>query len=216
MIIGGWQGRVVELNNDLITFELDSITISQLEDYYITDSIIEGVEWYLLSLGIDEVEIVSPRDTKSEVEQKQKEINSRYSIDEEDNRISAILSSDNKWVNDANLQKYSRYLKKNIKIPSILTGTEVFNWEEPYIFGDWSNDEYTKDKETNASYTDQFTLKKLLTNIDSWDGIIVNVKRPSDGKSFDLPLSDLQAVDTNSVEHKLLSDYSYWITNFQE
>ena len=49
--IGGWQGRVIEINTDtdkdniLITIEWDSLTLEQLPSKFIQQSEIDGLDW---------------------------------------------------------------------------------------------------------------------------------------------------------------------------
>ncbi len=213
--IGDWQGRIVEIENNILTFELDSITLSKLSEDYIIESLAEGVEWKLLTLELSEVEITQHQDSKADVLQKQNEINAKYSCEEEERRISEILDSQETFVTETNLQKYYAYLKDKLQISCVLTGMEDFDWEEPYLLGGWSKSEYEKKKKTNPSYTDHFELVKFIDKIDDWKGIFVKVKRLSDGKVFDLPLWDLKILDKDSPDYILVSDYSSWMTNYQ-
>lgn len=216
LIIGGWQGRIKQIDGNIITFELDSVTLCKLGKDYIADSIEEDAEWNFLSLEIDEVLKVEPRDTEDDVLRKYNEINRRYSVDEEEKRISSILGSDNNYVNDINLKKYLDYLIKNIKLPCVLTGMEDFDWEEPYVIGGWDKEEYEKKKITNPSYTDKFEFIEIINEIVDWKGIYAKVKRQSDEKEFVLPFWDLEVVNNESQNFILISDYSSWMTNYRQ
>lgn len=90
---------------------------------------------------------------------------------------------------------------------------ECFNWEEPYIFGNWSKSEYQKLRKTSPSYKDTFKFIKLEGEFDD-KGIYVSVKRISDNKKFTIPLWDLEVVDQNDSNFQIVSDYSSWMTNF--
>lgn len=215
LTIEGWEGRVIEINDDIITIELDSITLSKLKDEYITDSIVNGQEYTLLCLEIDEVEIVIPRDSETDTINKQLELASEYSFDEQENRLSAIVGTDNDSVNMNNLQKYFNYLKENLNKSCILTGMEDFDWEEPYLFGGWSKKEYEKLKITKPSYTDTFEFIGLVEEYDDWKGIYAFVKRVSDKKLFNIPLWDLKVIDKKDSNFLLISDYSSWMTNYR-
>jgi hypothetical protein len=215
LIIEGWQGRIIEMNDDIVTMELDSITLSELRKNYITDSLVEDAEYTLISLVISEVEIVNPRDKPDDVLKKKNELELLYSLDEEDKRILEILNLTDHFVNEGTLRKYYEYLKSNIKASCVLTGVEDFNWEEPYVMGGWSESEYKKKKLTNPSYTDQFKLLEFIEKIEDWKGVKVKVERLSDRKVFNLPLWDLKVVDENSPDFVLISDYSSWMTNYQ-
>lgn len=215
LIIEGWEGRVVEINDNILTIELDSITLSGLKEEYIADCIVNGFEYSLLCLEMGDVEIVNPRDTENDTLKKQKELDSEYSYDEEENRIKGVLRSDDISVNEKNLQQFFNYLKEKIKIPCILTGMEGFDWEEPYLLGGWSKKEYEKLKKTNPSYTDTFEFLSLIDEYDDWKGIYASVKRLSDNKLFNIPLWDLKVVDKKNSNYLIISDFSSWMTNYR-
>ena len=42
LLIEGWVGRIIEIDEDILTIELDSITLSELKDDYIIDSLVNG------------------------------------------------------------------------------------------------------------------------------------------------------------------------------
>ena len=159
--------------------------------------------------------MINPRDTESDVVSKKKELDKEYLRNEEEKRINNILNTDDVSVNQDNLNKYYNYLKKNLKSPCILTGMEDFDWEEPYLIGGWSKNEYEKSKKTKPSYTDKFEFVNLNSEYDDWKGIYMHVKRLSDNKQFDIPLWDLKVVDKNDSNFLLISDFSSWMTNYR-
>lgn len=216
LLIEGWVGRIVEIDEPILTIELDSITLSGLQENYITGCIVDGSEYTLICLEIDEVEIVPPRDSENDTSIKQNQLNAKYSFDEEEERISEILNSDDATVNEENLETYFLYLNENLKTPCILTGSEDFDWEEPYILGGWSKKEYAKLKKTKPSYTDEFEFLKLVEEYDDWKGLYASVKRLSDNIIFNIPLWDLKVVDENDSNFMMVSDYSSWMTNYRE
>ena len=134
-------------------------------------------------------------------------------MDEQEKRIEKILGTEC-GKNSANALKYLDYLQKNIKTPCMLSGVEDFPWEEPYIFGGWSQKKYEKLKKNNPSYTDQFELIELLPPEDDENEIIGKVKRKSDQKIFAIGLSWLEATDKGSHNYQLLHDYSVWHINY--
>jgi hypothetical protein len=214
LIIGGWQGRITEINDDIVSIELDSITLTKLSSDYIVNSIVEEVEFSIIMLNSNEVSIVEPRDTPQDVVRVKTNIERRFSPEDEENRISEILKTNDESVNEVNLKTYFKYLKSKVSNHCILTGTEDFPWEEPYLFGDWDNDEYEKLKITQPSYTDHYKLVNFIDKFAGRQGIIVKVERLSDKKVFELPLWDLEVVDNNAPEYILISDYSSWMTNY--
>ena len=61
--IGGWQGRIVEIDTEsdkhknLITIEWDSLTLKHIPSYYIEQSVKDGYDWQntvLYDLQIDD------------------------------------------------------------------------------------------------------------------------------------------------------------------
>ena len=46
-------------------------------------------------------------------------------------------------------------------------------------------------------------------------GILVNLRRISDGKKFTLPLADLKATDKKNPSYQMLDDYSVWFVNWR-
>lgn len=215
LLIEGWVGRIIEINEDLLTIELDSITLSELKDYYIVDSLLNELDFSLLNLEKDEVEITNPRDSKDDVALKKASLNAEYSVEEEEKRINEILNTDDTSVNQNNLDTYYNYLKKELKPSCILTGSQDFDWEEPYVIGGWSQKEYKELKKTKPSYTDKFEFIHLNEEFDDWKGIYAKVKRLSDNKKFNIPLWDLKVVDKNNSNFLLVSDYSSWMTNYR-
>ena len=45
--------------------------------------------------------------------------------------------------------RFLKHLKANLQLPCEVKGTEDFKWEEPYIFGPWSREEYAELKGTD-------------------------------------------------------------------
>ena len=136
-------------------------------------------------------------------------------IDEQDERIVKILSGGDKIpeVNGRTLARYLAHIKANLKVHCHLTGTEDFSWEERFVFGDGNKAEYKELKMTRASYTDTFELLGFDKELSGFRGILANVRRISDRKTFILPLADLKPTDELSENHQLLDDYSVWFFN---
>lgn len=212
--IAGWVGRIDRIHDNILTIELDSITLSGLPESYIMDSIVNNVECTFLNLGKDEVEPISARDSERDTALKQMAIHAKYSSDEEEKRIRAILKTDDLSINETTLDTYYDYLETNLKAPCTLTGMEDFEWEEPYVFGGWNQKEYKELKKTRPSYTDRFEFLNL-EGCDDLRGIYIKAKRMSDKKRFSIPLWDLEVVDEDDPNFQLVSDYSSWMSNYR-
>jgi len=215
LIIEDWIGRIIKIDDNILTIELDSITLSGLKNDYIINSLMNDYEYTLICVEIGDVEIVKPRDSQNDTLKKQMEIDAQYSFNGEEERINEILNTEDVSVNEDNLNRYFNFLKINLKKPCILTGMEDFDWEEPYIFGGWSKKEYEKLKKTNPSYTDKFEFIRIVEEYDDWKGIYVSVKRISDEKKFTIPLWDLKVIDSADSNYQIVSDYSSWMTNYR-
>jgi len=127
-------------------------------------------------------------------------------------RIYAILGDENER-SILNAERYRAYLTKYLSLPILVTGTEDFPWEEPYVFGGWGEGEYEALKKTNPSYSDTFEIKRLAPPNEHAD-IVAKVRRESDGKQFEIGLSWLRCVDEGSDARTLLADYGVWHTNY--
>jgi hypothetical protein len=134
--------------------------------------------------------------------------------DEQDRRIAGVLGSDEvPEVNDQTLIAYLAYLRNSLSFPCLLTGIEDFEWEERYVFGHGSKSEYERLKESQPSHTDIFEPLGFDEEIDQGYGILANVKREKDKKTFTLPLADLKDRDEHSANYQLVDDYSVWFVN---
>jgi hypothetical protein len=135
-------------------------------------------------------------------------------LDEQMQRIAAILGQDDLDVTQKTVNRYFDYLKQHVQLPCRLTGIEDFPWEERYVFGYGDEKEYERLKKTQPSYTDTFELMSFA-EAQANDGILVEVRRVSDQKKFTLPLADLEAADEGSPNYQLLDDYSVWFVNYR-
>ncbi len=215
LIISSWQGRVREINDDIVTINIDSITLASLSESYIVDSLVEGYEFSEIMLFKNEVEIVEPRDSIEDVEKAKNKIDIKYSIDDEERRISDVLQTSDETVGLENLGVYIKFLRAKIPKSCLLTGAECFTWEEPYIFGGWSKVEYEKEKKTKPVSDDVFKFISFDDEYYDEYGIMAKVKRESDNKTFHIPLWDLEAIDEDTDEYLIISDYSSWMTNYR-
>jgi len=127
-------------------------------------------------------------------------------------RIYEILGEESA-LSKENGCRYLSYLERELKFPVRVTGREDFDWEEPYVFGGWSQTEYARLKKIRPSYTDEFDLLSLsLPN--KQDDLTAKIRRVADRKVFAIGLSWLTALDENSTDHIILNDYATWYVNF--
>jgi len=138
--------------------------------------------------------------------------------DEQMKRWDAILGDAAQGTQEEALEVFFNYLNANLQLPCDVTGSEDFGWEEPYVFGDWSQTEYKRLKKTQPSYADTYELLDLERGWRSeWmmfdEDIVAHVKRKSDGKEFALGLAELKATDEKSCNFQLIDDYAVWLVN---
>jgi hypothetical protein len=139
-------------------------------------------------------------------------------FDEQEKRWEAILGDFPEGTQEEALEAYFKHLKANLRLPCEVTGIEDFRWEEPYVIGGWSRQEYKRLKKTQPSYTDKYDLLVIEQAVYSeWmmfsEDISAHVRRKSDGKEFDLGLAELRAVDKKSPNFQLIDDYAVWLVN---
>jgi len=141
---------------------------------------------------------------------------SRY--DEQMRRWEAILGDALEGTQEDALKLYFKHLKSNLQFPCEVTGIEDFRWEEPYVMGGWSLDEYKLLKKTQPSYTDKYELLDIERGEYSvWkmfdEDIAAVVRRKKDGKEFDLGLAEIRATEKKSSNFQLIHDYAVWLVN---
>ncbi|MGF1492093.1 MAG: hypothetical protein ACFBSC_06490 [Microcoleaceae cyanobacterium] len=140
-----------------------------------------------------------------------------FDVDQFEERVAAVLKTDNLMLDRNKLKKYLAYLKQAIQSPCYLTGGDVFEWEEEHFqTNHHSTAKYEQLKQDHASHTDVFLLKKFASQFSLDDGLYVEVERTSDHKSFTLPLIDLVAADPDSENYPLIDDYCVWFVNYQD
>ena len=103
--------------------------------------------------------------------------------------------------------------------PCEVTGYEDFQWEEFYVFGPGSKEEYERLKKTQPSYRDRYQLLEIVHDAEGpWamfygEDFGAKVRRICDGKCFLLGGAEIQAIDKKSRNYRLLNDYAVWFIN---
>ena len=138
--------------------------------------------------------------------------------DEQMKRWEAILGDMDEESFEEALDVFFRCWKKNLHLPCEVTGIEDFRWEEPYVIGGWSEEEYERLKKTQPSYTDKYDLLDIEQGWRSeWmmfdEDIVAVVRRKHDGEEFDLGLAELRVTDKKSANFQILDDYVVWFVN---
>lgn len=198
--IGGWQGRVVEIDtetdkdNILITIEWDSLTLEHLRSNFIQQSEIDGLDWKSIILYESDIDKTVPRDTKEKVKKIQDKLSDKYywaSHGEEGLRISNVLGNVKRSNEMKCFEIWDKYLDENLSfpIPAIVDESED-NWL--------------------IKSGDKLLIKSLSNIVDMY-GIIAKVKL--ERKTYEYPLCDLEVIDVESKDYQLINDYRIWFAN---
>lgn len=139
-------------------------------------------------------------------------------FDEQMKRWEAILGDTAEGTQEEALEVFFEYLKATLQLPCEVTGIEDFRWEEPYVLGGWSQQEYKRLKKNQPSYTDKYELLDIEQGCRSeWmlfdEDIVAHVRRKGDGKEFDLGLSELRVTNKKSSNFQVINDYAAWLVN---
>jgi hypothetical protein len=67
--IGGWQGRISEISEDLICISWDSITLQQMPRDIIDRCEQEDLDWAVMYLAREDVELTSAGDSQKDVDE---------------------------------------------------------------------------------------------------------------------------------------------------
>ncbi len=195
-IIGGWQGRVVEIEQwkgeQLLTVQWDSLTLKAMKESYILQCEKDGLEYFEMSLMAKVFEKADVRDKPKDVESIQDFLYKKYywaGLEEQGIRIQKIIGG----------------VKGEIK--------QFQTWED-HLFQELSFPFEAKIAESNRIFANQRGKKVEVTGFDVIDdlrGIVVNLggrKGP-----FQYPLSDLAVLDRTSPNYQAVDDYAVWFAN---
>ncbi len=139
--------------------------------------------------------------------------------DEQWQRIATILGDVSEESQDRCIERFYLHLRASLQLPCDVTGIEDFQWEEIYVVGPGDPAEYQRLRLTKPSYKDRFELLEIEKDLDSewmmfrYEDLGAHVRRKSDRKEFRLGLSEIKAVGKNSLNKRLLDDYSTWFVN---
>jgi hypothetical protein len=198
--IGGWQGRVIEIdtnsdkNNVLITIEWDSLTLIQIPSDYIEKSEIDGFDWSSMVLYDSDLEKSVSRDNKENVKKEREKLLDKFywaSLGQEGLRISKILQGIDPHNEMKCLQKWIDHLDKELTFPIHAVVSEA---EDNWLI--------------NSG--DRVLIKSLPHIVDMY-GVIASIRL--NGKNYEFPLCDLEVTDKTLTDFQLIDDYRIWFAN---
>jgi len=194
--IGGWQGRISEINekDNLICISWDSITLKQMPGETIDQCEEEGLAWTEMYLHLEDVELTTARDSEDEVEEMIDLLESKHGwsyLGEEGKRIKAVLDRAEDSSEWAAFEAWEEYFQEVLKYP---IEAEVSEWQErgPLRAGD--------------------KVKVLgIEGTEDLYGILVSIRHER-GK-YVFPLCDLEVLDKSSPSYQPVKDYAVWFAN---
>ncbi len=195
--LGGWVGRVVELNAEdrILCMALDSITLRSLPEGYVDNSEVEGLDWTSYYLGYDDVEQTKVRDTERDVETAIKELAAQAGwayLGAEGQAINQVLGGIDIDDDMAQMEAWRGYFEKSLTFPFTAVVDEV------------------QGRGSRLRAGDQVRVLGI-DDVDDLYGVLVRVKRRSGW--FVFPLCDLKAVDKGSPNSEPVYLYALWFAN---
>lgn len=191
--IGGWQGRISDIEDDgIVEICWDSITLKQLPYKYIKKSEDEGLGWIEMYLSVDEIEPASPRDSEAQADDMAEEMENKFQwigMDKEGERISKVIA--NADDADDEVDAWNNHLMQVLVFPFEAKVSEVQE-KGPLNDGD-------------------MVRVQGIAEADDLYGILVDVQYGR--KDFVFPLCDLTVRDRKSPNYTPVKDYCVWFAN---
>jgi Calcium binding len=197
--IGGWQGRVTEIETYqpgqlTIMFQWDSISLKSMPASVIRRSAEDGLDWTTMGLDPEEVERAEPRDTQADVDDVIEELSAKHNWDymgEQGQRIHTVLQDIDEDDDLEAFEAWQVYLKAHLKLPFDAVVSE-YQERGPLEDGD---------------------IVKVLgfAGVEDLYGVLVNIK--AKGEAYVFPLCDLEAVKKKSATYTFTDDYAVWFSN---
>jgi hypothetical protein len=197
--IGGWQGRITEIERDsdtgqtLLTIQWDSLTLKAIPSAAMEHSEEAGLDWTSMCLYDTEVAPVSPRDDLEDVAEMQLTIGEIYAwayLGEQGRLIGKILQDAGSREMDR-FAAWARYLEDHLSFPFEAKVSE-------------------SQSRGPLRFNDQVTVK-AIRDIEEMYGILVDVQVGK--RKYVFPLCDLEALNQNSPLYELVDAYAVWFAN---
>jgi hypothetical protein len=193
--ISGWQGKIIEIDGDLVTIDLDEITLSKCPPKYIQQSEEDGLDWEKICLSTEEIEPAIPRIIPAKLRGIKYGLRLRHQWDYLGESVSKCIQEvlDQTKITDENaiIYAWEKYLDKNLVFP--FDGV-ISHYQDrgPLQQGD-------------------LTKVHGLSGSDEHYGVLVNLRLGR--KRYDFPLCDIRVEDKESGNFKLVDDYKVWFAN---
>jgi hypothetical protein len=193
--IGGWQGRISEVQEDnIVCINWDSITLKEMPTSAIKKCEQEGWGWDRMYLDTSDIELTDPRDTNKEVKSIISKLQYEYAwihLGEEGERIQSVLSgiaSDDYWNA---FKAWRKYLKEKLSFPFKAIVDEV--------------------QERGPMKAGNEVTVHRISEIEEMYGILVDIEYKR--KNYIFPLADLDVIEKSSNNYLPIKDYVIWFAN---
>ena len=196
--IGGWQGRICEIEapeggDAQVCIEWDSLTLTSMPDALIEKSEEQGLDWTKMYFDAHEVELTKPRDTKGDVSQAVEGLATNYAwyhLGEPGRRVRKVLIGVDAENEMAALSAWERHLSAHLTFP--FEAQVVERDRGPLRLGD------------------RVTVERI-SGVEDLYGIIVSLRRGR--RRYDALLCDLEVIDKDSPNYQVVKDYVIWFAN---
>lgn len=196
--IGGWQGRVEEIDSRereaVLLIHWDSVTLREMPDEMIVACEEQGLSWVRYSIPASDVEPACPRDTQADVDRVVEELKKKHAwigIGPEGKAIQEVLAGVDSEDVVAAFDAWNDHMEEHLDFPFEAKVNE-FQERGPLRGGD------------------QVTVVSIA-GLDYTYGVIVHLR--CGGQWYDFPLCDLAVLDTSSPNHDLVQEYRVWFAN---
>lgn len=205
-----WQGKIIKVFIDerdgaVVLIKWDSITLKNMPETFVIESIQEDLEFSEMYLGVDEVTPAECRSNDNEVDNAVKELKEKYDyvqpkagntgdeeLDKQEILIEEILHGVNRKNCSEVEERWEEYLENNLEFP--------FKVEVTY------RDEDTQEIENG----DILNVKKISGTFDLY-GIVVETRK---GRyKYEVPLCELEVSDKLSDNYIKVEAYNLWFAN---
>lgn len=192
--IGGWQGRVkeIDLESQLVRVDLDSITLKSLPRYYLEIAEIEGLGWESYYAYPSDFTRCDHRDAEKDVDNAIFNMTASLGwihLGEEGREINRILRDTLTEPVDQQFNAFLAHLQRYLKFPFKAVVSE---WQEP------GSEFRSGNKVTVTS----------IHHSDSSYGLVANLKSGST-----ILLADLESVPKKGKNYDLVHLYAVWYAN---
>lgn len=197
--IGGWQGRVTEIETDqssqlMIMFQWDSLSLERMPASAIRRCEENGLDWTTMGLYLEEVEKAEPRDTQADVDEIVEELSAEHNWDylgKQGQRIHKVLQDNDEDDELKAFETWQEYLEAHLKLPFDAVVSE-FQERGPLQAGN---------------------LVKVIDfeGVEDLYGVLVNIQ--AIGNKYVFPFCDLKAANEKSANFTFTDDYAVWFAN---